>query len=303
MASHSYFPKWVVKKIIWGALLLPTLCYAWNSAGHRLVAQIAYDQLTPAIRHKVNVLTHKFDTQYQQVNFVNSAPWADQLRQQGIDDYDSWHFIDLPYLDDGEKAAPMEPHNLVWAIAYCIHILKDPHTSDREKAFSLRMLVHLVGDIEQPLHCINHINQQFPHGDYGGNLVMITVNHQAMSLHRFWDSGAGYFEKISWHQHLPWWQLQKDARRLEARYPLATFKQQLEDHTISDWARESYRLAKLDAYAIPPNTTPTPAYIQNAQAITAQQVTLAGYRLAQLLQDIFVDDAWINSGKSLRYPS
>jgi hypothetical protein len=68
-----------------------------------------------------------------------------------------------------------------------------------EKALFSRYLIHVVGDIHQPLHSVSLYNQTFPSGDRGGNSLKITLmNGTSQNLHSFWDSGAFRVQNDSW---------------------------------------------------------------------------------------------------------
>jgi hypothetical protein len=68
-----------------------------------------------------------------------------------------------------------------------------------EKALYARYLIHLAGDIHQPLHSVALFNRTYPKGDMGGNKIIITLlNGSESNLHKFWDSGAYLFQNDSW---------------------------------------------------------------------------------------------------------
>lgn len=56
------------------------------------------------------------------------------------------------------------------------------------KSFALRLLIHFLGDIHQPLHCLNRVNEDYPKGDIGGNAFPIPYHYTADNLHALWDS-------------------------------------------------------------------------------------------------------------------
>ena len=85
------------------------------------------------------------------------------------------------------------------------HVLKknvDKHTVER--ALYARYLIHLAGDIHQPLHSVALFNATYPHGDMGGNRELIVLlNGTERKLHQFWDSGAFLFQNDTWNFFRP----------------------------------------------------------------------------------------------------
>lgn len=132
------------------------LTFAWNSTGHKLIAQIAYLQLDDSARTQVDQLLKD--------QFINASIWADQLRAKGDKSMNTWHYINLPN--------PGPQKNVVDAI------------NDNQ----LPHLIHWVGDVHQPLHTIGR--------DRGGNAFYLAANPYGKNLHQFWDNGAGSLYNI-----------------------------------------------------------------------------------------------------------
>lgn len=73
-----------------------------------------------------------------------------------------------------------------------------------ERALFARYLVHIVGDIHQPLHSVSMYNETFPSGDRGGNsLKIVLLNGTTQNLHAFWDSGAFRVQNDNWFINRP----------------------------------------------------------------------------------------------------
>ncbi|MFN7097263.1 MAG: S1/P1 nuclease, partial [Gammaproteobacteria bacterium] len=82
--------------------------------------------------------------------------------------------------------------------------------------------------------------------------------------------------------------IRKLANQIEQAYPASYFGTQTEDLSPMDWAQESYLLDKTVVYHIKPNAQPTATYIAKGQVIAEQRIALAGYRLANVLNQIFI---------------
>ena len=146
------------------------------------------------------------------------------------------------------------------------------------------MILHVVGDIHQPLHAATRVSSQFPQGDRGGNLVPLSGSPVAKNLHAYWDRGAGLLiTKRRYTQA----QLTKRAASIERRWPC-----QLNAMDINPvhWADESHALAVSKAYKeLPGDSAPDKHYQQLTKKIAEQQIALAGCRLGALLNKIDED--------------
>lgn len=246
--------------------------FAWDNTGHRLIAQIAYDHLTPETKTKVDFLTKILDPNYPaKQRFLYDSTWLDQIKYSGVRKYNAWHFIDLPFSLDDTKLITAHHPNSLDEIKINAAILKNPQQSNYQKAQALRILIHLVGDVHQPLHCADRYSREYPHGDKGGNLFKIK-NEDVKNLHAFWDEGLDLFYGIS-----------RNAKRVESDYPEAYFGSKVNDLNPQAWAQQSFTIAKNFAYNLKENTQPSEKYIKEGQKIAEQQIALAGYRLAEEL--------------------
>ena len=179
--------QWLV--IFW--LLFSPTAFTWNALGHRLIAQIATDQMTPHQRDILNQYNQALDKVYKPQTLVDAAVWLDLLRYQDIAWYTSMHYIDLPFSDDNSLLTPPEKINALWGIEHARLILLNKYSTHFDKGIALRILLHVVGDIHQPLHAATRVSTEFPKGDQGGNLVRLDNTPIAKNLHAYWDKGAG----------------------------------------------------------------------------------------------------------------
>lgn len=253
---------------------------AWNAPGHCVVALIAYDQLTPQAKQKLDALVQAIPSLPGQTNTIcTAANWPDMIRGQNINAFTNWHFIDqrLTLSGKAKRKYHIPQENIVWAIGQAEQVLVSPSAQDFEKAWFLRFFLHFVGDIHQPLHTVSLFNAQFPRGDKGGNLYWIN-SPIADNLHALWDQGVGLVPD-NMHRDA----VRALAKSLQQRYPKSYFDNQMDIQNPWIWAEEGMRIAKADVYQIPYQGTPSQAYINQGQQIAAEQLTLAGYRLGYLL--------------------
>jgi hypothetical protein len=196
-----------------------------------------------------------------------------------------WHFVDVPFAQDGTsvKHKKIPKPNAETEIAIFRAVLAS-NKSDALKSYDLSWLLHLVGDIHQPLHAITRFGHGQPNGDAGGNLVKICGWQCPVcdlkckdELHAFWDGLPGDnpspLAAISYASKLG------PADATEAG-----------DLLVSDWLNESVNDAKQFAYVDPillglgPFTI-TDTYRTNAHQIANRRVALAGARLAKIINE------------------
>lgn len=261
---------------------------AWNAAGHEIVAQIAYDRLKPIAKERIDALTQlKSHNRYADDRFLRMATWPDWVKRK-TKRYNAWHYIGLPLMSDG--LAPVKPSriNVVWAIKNAIQVLKSKQAKPKTRAKYLSFLIHFVGDIHQPMHAITHYSQRFPppQGDRGGNSVPIQSAF-ANNLHAFWDAGLGVLHSHRTGQYFRYYHVVQCANDWTREYPPRFFGSRYLIKSPQKWAQMSHVLAIKYAYTLPKSGVPTRQYKSQGQAIVKQQIVLAGYRLARILNQIF----------------
>jgi hypothetical protein len=263
--------------------LLPISVSAWTGTGHMITAQIAYWELTEEARQEVDRLIALLaDFAPRSDHAVSASLWMDDLKATGLRAMNTWHYINIPYNAGGLSALPAaKDENVIWAIGQAEDTLSHSRATDFNKAFMLRVLLHLVGDIHQPLHSVGRCTQAHPDGDRGGNDFRILDGAEDIALHYYWDRSADLFPRVqveSWRSEIP--QL---ARRLKRRIPKGSLPASQEGDP-AEWARESFRLARSHVYSgIEENAPPSESYTAQAQSIIAERLALGGYRLGAML--------------------
>jgi hypothetical protein len=186
-----------------------------------------------------------------------------------------WHFIDTPFTQDGTTPLTAIPSpNAETEIAIFRQALTSS-VSDKIKSYDLVWLLHLVGDVHQPLHSTTRVGATDLQGDNGGNNVKLS--DPSKELHAFWDGLPGDSSNVT--------DVITYGKTLTAADPLLAKKSD-----ASDWIKESFDIAQTTVYSGPIGTGDGPfaitqAYKDNAQKIAAERVELAGERLANLIND------------------
>ena len=279
------------------ALLLPLPAAAWNSAGHRLIGAVAWDQLDEQARFAVTELLRQHpdyerwlkndkDGDAGRTAFIEASTWPDEIRQDerffdpgdeptptppGFPDmqrHRDWHYINLP-LDNPDRPATSGLLNK--QLPALAGIVGSPARSITERSYALPWLVHLTGDTHQPLHTVER----------GGNdqAIIDPFNPRKgiTTLHAYWDALPSP----------PWL---RGARLAKASKALISSYPKPEPSSPAQWLKESWKIAKESAY--PPNIENVPTisetFYENSREIANQRVTEAGYRLAELLRELLL---------------
>lgn len=288
MISHSIknFTRLFFFAFLFLVSVFPLNSYSWNAMGHMVIANIAYQQLKPEVRDKVDKLVGNLNTEYPDMSsFLHLAYWPDAIRSQRIETFTHWHYIDLPYSTDGTKVRDdaIDTDNAVWAVERIQVIVKNQRANPYDRARFLSFLTHIVGDLHQPLHTVTLFSAAHPDGDKGGNLFKIMYNGKLTNTHSIWDSGVGSFESKNSRatDHA-----KELAVMIMQQYPITSFGGQAEDLDPDHWAHEGFENAKKYVYSTPEGQPPTTAYLTNGKQLAEKQAALAGYRLANLLNSL-----------------
>lgn len=254
------------KLFITFALCVATVfgCSAWSQKGHDVTAYIAEQHLTPEARAAV-------DSILDGRSMVYWSNWLDNASYQTEHAYTkTWHYKNI---DAGVNYddAPLNPAgDVVTAINQQVAVLSNPAT-DREQAFlALRILIHLMGDLHQPMH-LGHLS------DRGGNSVKVKFFDRETNLHSLWDSSlveSGH--KWSYTE----WQQQIDRAT-------AAQQQAITAGTVDDWARETFDIATQCYIYFRPGAKVAYNDIARWTPVIEQQLLRAGLRLASLLNSIY----------------
>lgn len=274
--------------------LQPITAYSWNSVGHRVVAQIAYDHLTPHAKSTLNKYNRAMNKEYRPQSFVNAAVWLDGLRFNDVSWFNTLHYIDMYFSQDDTPLPATQPVNALWAIQEAKRSLTSMKTNSFDKGLSLRILIHVVGDIHQPLHVASRVSEKHPNGDKGGNFVKLGTNPIAANLHQYWDKGAGFLTQIARYNPT---QIKEFACNLEKSNPCKLMEM---DNNPEHWANESYTLAVQEAY-LKSGSVPDKNYQSKVQKITKERIALAGCRLAATLNQIDANLTTKNKQKKSKY--
>jgi hypothetical protein len=265
---------------------------AWGDEGHEVVGLIAQSFLEPATRRAVDALLAADPDPLTPHDIASASTWADKYRDSNFNGARlatrQWHFVDIelgaPNLDQACFGHPAIPAGTpasagpaddcsVDKIDEFAAELANPATSADERIVALKFLLHLVGDLHQPLHSSDD-------HDRGGNTRRAAAaGFPSGTLHHYWDTE--FVEMPG-----------SDPRRIAddlIRHVSPRDVQEWSRGTASDWAWESFHMAKDDVYGQlpPPNGRGgyllSDAYVAMARRDVSLQLSKAGVRLAAML--------------------
>lgn len=171
---------------------IPVNASAWGMLGHRIVGQVAESYLSSKSRKAIkNILGDE--------TLAMSANWADFIKSDSSYNYlSSWHYVNLPEKLDRQGVINFleqeKQPNVYNKIQDMISILKKKESSADEKKMALRMLVHMVGDLHQPMHTARK-------EDLGGNKVYVSWFGGRSNLHKVWDEGLVDYQQLSYTEY------------------------------------------------------------------------------------------------------
>lgn len=289
--------------------LLPHAARAWDALGHMVVTRIAWSQLTPAVQAKVIALLEQApaDAGLAQLRPAAGAPdrdpmfaayastWPDIIRAaepaaRHAYHRPIWHYRDTFWSDgpDGSivEVTTLQPDslNLVVELQRQSAILRDSTVPAAERAVALAWVMHLAGDIAQPLHASGRVTPEEPAGDKGGNAFLLD---KPMNLHWYWDRVLS--------DHYPRMSAEEDpvyVARVTATV-LAQAKPDVSATAIANgdfelWAKQSLASAQHQVYCcgVERGHASPDAYAAHVLAVSQPAMVLAGSRLAALLNEL-----------------
>lgn len=257
--------------ILLTALLIvsfPAFVFAWGQIGHRTVAMLAEQHLTPKARQELSKLLQPGET------LASISTYADEIRNTRPDTR-RLHFVNISlmansYLPSRDCRSSDEGDCIIAALErFRIELANVKETRER-RTFALKFIVHLIGDLHQPLHCGDN-------DDRGGNDVKVTwfgPNERQQNLHGVWDYAIieqGGRKEADWLKILS----QVSPEKIPT----------LQTGSVTQWAMESWQAAKDHAYKIPPNHQLGQAYYDKSLPVVEDRLRKAGLRLARVLNE------------------
>ena len=236
---------------------------SWGKTGHRVVGEVASKYISKNTRTSIDKIL-------EGQSLAHVSTYADEIKSdKKYSKYNAWHYANLNLYETYQSSYKNPNGDIVKAIKKSIEILKSKSTTKNEKQFYLKLLVHLIGDLHQPLHLGKK-------EDRGGNDIGILWFGKKSNLHRLWDSDIIDNSKLSFtelSQNLPTISLEK--RKI------------ITSSSIDSWIQETHVLTKKIYMELPENKNLGYKYSYENFEVIRYQLLKAGLRLAFILDDIF----------------
>lgn len=234
----------------------------WGQNGHRIVGDIAADYLTPEAKKEIDrVLGPK--------SIAIVSTWMDQIRSDPNYDYThDWHWVTIPDGMTYEETEKNPNGDLINAIRTFIEELKNESLSDEEEKEKLKMLIHLVGDIHQPLHVGTGEDQ-------GGNQTEVEWFYEDSNIHRVWDTEMIEGRNLSYTEF-----------STAINHPTDQQIEKWQNTDVLDWAEEAMDLRDR-VYDLPDDRQLSYEYQYENRKVLDRQLLKGGVRLADVLNEIY----------------
>lgn len=235
----------------------------WGATGHRVVGAIADQYTTKKTKRQIDKILN-----YKSLALVST--FADEIKADPrYKEFETWHYVNMAFDENYETSTKNTKGDLVTGIAYCKQIIKDKKSSDADKAFYLKMLIHLVGDMHQPLH-VGRAE------DRGGNDIKLKWQNKSTNLHRVWDSQLIESYKMSYSEFA------QNAQHL-SKHEVKS----LQEGSVTDWVNGNHQMAKTVYASVEPGQNLGYKYSYQYLNVARSQMQIGGVRLAKVLNELF----------------
>lgn len=235
----------------------------WGPTGHRVVGAIAQIYLSPEAKEMINELLDGD-------SLALVSTYADEIKSDDrFREYYPWHYVNFPFETTYADHPKSEEGDIIRGIAKCLEVLQDGSTSKADKAFHLKLLVHFMGDLHQPLHV--GLGE-----DRGGNDIQIEWFREPTNLHSVWD------EKIILQFGMSYSELAENRKALTP-----SEIRDIQQGSVTDWMYDSRTLC-LDVYRHTKEGDKLwYPYMYRYAHTVRHQLHKGGLRLAAILNQVF----------------
>lgn len=235
----------------------------WGKTGHRVVGEIADGYLSKKTEKEISKLLNGHS-----LAFV--ANFGDDIKsERKYDSFSPWHYVNFPFGGKYETHPKNGEGDIIQGINKCISVLRNADSPMEEKVFYLKMLVHFMGDLHQPLH-IGLAD------DKGGNDFQVRWFGDGTNLHSVWDS------KMIDSYEMSYSELAANTNVLSKEEVEAIKK-----GTILDWMYDSRALCEDIYKKTEVGEKLGYRYMYDYMETLRSQLQKGGIRLAGLLNEIF----------------
>lgn len=237
--------------------------FGWGATGHRIVGLIAEFHLSKKAKKNIEIILGH-ETLAEVSNYMDFIKSDATYRHMS-----PWHYATIPNGKTYAEIGTPEEGDVIVTIQRLMQELETKEFTDEDEAFALKCLVHLIGDIHQPLHVGNG-------EDRGGNDVKLEYFWQSSNLHRVWDSGIIDGQQYSYTEYANW-----------INHPTEQQLKEWSSLNVLDWANESVDVRNQCYDTVPENGKLSYRYNFDNIELLNQRLLQAGIRLANVLNEIY----------------
>jgi len=245
------------------ASILALQSFGWGATGHRVVGLIAEQHLSKKAKRNIEKVLAS-ETLAEVSNFMDFIKSDKAYRHMS-----PWHYATIPDGITYDSAGTPEEGDAIKTIERLIDELNSKNFTDEDEAFALKCLVHLIGDIHQPLHVGNG-------EDRGGNDFKLEYFWKSSNLHRVWDSGIIDGQQYSYTEYAEW-----------INHPTKNQLTEWNSTKVLDWANESVKYREQCYRTVPESEKLSYRYNYDNLSLVNQRLLQAGIRLANVLNKIY----------------
>lgn len=293
--------------------------FGWDDVGHKITGYIAWQRMSPQAREAVikilraapedsdiSTFYMSYGPESEEIRkreyFMLIPTWADIIRDRAFAvryrkyHKSNWHYDDTFWKQVDGKIEILsgfeEGGQAVMRLEEAAKTIRDAGTSEGDKAIAIAWLMHLGGDIHQPLHTSARVTAAEPKGDQGGNLFLLTPEgtkrEDQLNLHWYWDSITGRNVPIKGDECGRKY-VEKIAQQMMNKYPFAIYQSELKLWNFESWQKESFPYNNTVVFSpdLKRFEMPSTKYKKNAFKVAEKQLALAGYRLGEMLNETF----------------
>lgn len=235
----------------------------WSKTGHRVIGEIAQDHLTAKTKREILKL---LDGQ----GLAAVSNFSDEIKADTTyRKFSAWHYVNFPADASYKDVDPSPYGDIVIGIQKCIEIVKNDNNSKSDRAFYLKMLVHLIGDLHQPMH-VGRLE------DRGGNDIEVQWFNRPSNLHKIWDANMVDDYGMSYTE------LADNLAQLTKKQVAA-----IQKGSIYDWLEETQDIANEVYKSVENGEKLYYRYSYDWWGTLETQLERGGLRLAKVLNDLF----------------
>lgn len=235
----------------------------WGQTGHRVVGEVASQHLTKKAKNKIDALLNG-------MSLAVASTYADEIKSdRNYNTYRAWHYVNIPFDKKYNEIEPNKDGDIIKGIEQCIKVLKAKDSPKEDKTFYLKLLIHFIGDLHQPLHL--GLEE-----DKGANDFQVRWFNEGTNLHRVWDS-----QMIDSYQ-MTYTELTGNLPRISEEE-----KQKIQQGTVLEWVENERELTKKVYKSATTGEKLGYRYMYDHFSTVKTQLQKGGLRLAKILNDIF----------------